>query len=86
MLWMPWWRRRGSTCRPLLFTFMLANDVWWSVDGATAKARWLACKMEHENMPLAGEDAIVHVIEGMGQQVGWMMHPHAISVHEEEDI
>jgi hypothetical protein len=54
---------------------MLANDVRSGVDGATAKARWLACRMEHENTALKGEDDIVRMIKAMGQQVGWMMHP-----------
>jgi hypothetical protein len=49
------------------FTCMLANDVRWGIDGATTKARWLACGMEHENMALAGDDDIVLMIEGMGQ-------------------
>jgi hypothetical protein len=83
---MPWQGWRGSTCRPLVFACVLANDVWWGVDGATAKVRWLACRMEHENMALAGENDIIRVIEGMGQQVGWMIHPHAMSVHEEEEM
>jgi hypothetical protein len=64
----------------------LANDVRLGIDGATAKARWLACWMEHENIALEGEDDIVRVIEGMGQQVGWIMQPHAMSVHEEEEM
>jgi hypothetical protein len=42
--------------------------------------------MEHENMALEGEDDTVRVIEGMGQQDGWMMHPHATSMHEEEEM
>jgi hypothetical protein len=46
------------------------------------KRRWGNCKSEMVGM----WDDIVRVIEGMEQQVGWMMSMHATLVHKEEEI